>query len=136
MVLIVAKALLTLRELRAAAGAVEAVLLAFLHAGVARHVVLLAELLDEVAVVLQQGAGDALGACAGLAGSAAAVDEDSHVDLVAELAVIQRAGDGVLVLNDPEELGEFTAVDGDLAAARLDADAGDGGLATASAEGF
>jgi len=83
--------------------------------------------------VLQQGAGDALGAGAGLAGSPAAGDADPHVDLVAELAVIERAGDGVLILSDAEEFFELAAIDGDLTAARLDADAGDGGLATAGA---
>ena len=43
---------------------------------VAGEEVLLAELLDQVAVVLQQGPGDALRAGAGLAGGAAAVDAD------------------------------------------------------------
>ena len=43
---------LALGELRAAAGAVQAVLLAFLHAAVAAEEVLFAELLDQVAVCL------------------------------------------------------------------------------------
>ena len=90
----------------------------------------------EVAVVLHQRPGDALHAGTGLTGRAAAVDADGHVDRVADFAVLQRGDHGVAVLGNAEELFEFAVVDGDLAAAGLDAHAGDRGLATASAEGF
>ena len=56
----------------------------------------------EVAVVAHQGPGDALHAGAGLAGAAAAVDADDHVDAVAHARVLQRRDHRVAVLLDRE----------------------------------
>ena len=71
------RAQLTLRELRATASTAETWLLAFFHTRIARQEALLAELGVQVAVVLHQGAGNALHAGAGLARAAAAVNAES-----------------------------------------------------------
>ena len=126
---------LPLRELRAAAGAVQAGLLAFFHAGVAGQEVLLAELGVEVAVVPHQGAGDALHAGAGLAGAAAAVDANDHVDAVAHAAVLERRDDRVAILLDRKIVFQLALVDRELAAAGANSHAGDRGFAATGSEG-
>ncbi len=70
-----------LAELRRAAGGLEAVLLALLHARVAGEEAGGLQRGAEFRVHLQQGAGDAVAQGAGLAGHAAAVDAGLHIEV-------------------------------------------------------
>ena len=70
----------------------------------------------------------------GLAGDAAAVDVDEHVQAVAHVDQRQRADDGAAVLLLGEVLVEWPLVDDDLAVAFGHPDAGHGGLPPAGAE--
>ena len=84
-------------------------------------------------VVFGQGAAQAHDDRAGLAGGAAAVAAGPDVHLAAGVGHFQGAEDGFAVFFGGEIIVEGAAVDFDLAGARRDADAGDGGLAAADA---
>src|SRR5687767_6621337 len=107
-------ALLTLAELLAAAGGVQADLLAFDFAGVTRDVTGGGQLRLERGVPVDQGAGDAVANGAGLAGFTAAVDVDLDVE------GLDVAGQHQRLLGDhdrglaAEELFDVLAVDRDL----------------------
>src|SRR5947207_2254660 len=120
---------LTLRELEAFAGARLAVLLALLLARVAR----------EQTVGLQRSAqrgfrelqcpGDAMTDRAGLPVGAAAADVDADVKFRRVVGQRERTGGHASQGLGRKVVFKRAAVDGDLAAAGRDADAGDGGLA-------
>ena len=126
---------LPLRELRAAAGAVEAGLLAFFHAGIPRKEMLLTEFVREIAVVAHQRPGDALHAGAGLPGAAAAMDANHHVHAVPHTRMIQRGNDCISVLWNGEVVLQGALVDRELATAGANSHAGNGGFAAAGSEG-
>src|SRR5215213_8566591 len=90
-----ARGTLSLGELDAAASATEAVLLAFLHAGIAGEVALAAERGEGFAIEGEQGAGDAHFAGEGLAIGAAAGAGDDDIDLVALAGDIEGIDDGL-----------------------------------------
>jgi hypothetical protein len=126
----------TFAILEAFAGAGLAVFFAFPFAGIAGQQALGLEGGAQIDIALGQGAGDAVPDSAGLAVGAAALDVDADVNLAGE-----RGDDQRLVHNHPQRLGgeiilEGPAVDEELAGARGDAHAGDGGLAAAGAEDF
>ena len=82
----------------------------------------------------QQGAGDAVTQGAGLAGDAAAGDGGHHVELADGVGQHQGLTGDQLQGLQAEIIVDVTAVDGDGAgAALIQANAGDGGLATAGA---
>src|SRR4249919_2415641 len=124
---------LALRELRGAAGLVQADLLALDFAGVAGHETGLAQLAFQRLVVLDQTAGDAEANGAGLAGDAAAFDGDRDVELVGHFGQLERLAHDHARGFAAKELVELTAVDGDGAFTRTQEHAGGGGLATAGA---
>src|SRR5260370_41418084 len=132
---------LPFRELEALAGAFAAVFFAFFHAAVAGEIAGIVDLFDHAAGGLTigaggglaehnfQGTGDALADGASLAGEAAAMDQDRHVQARAHLGQDERADHsgailffGVIVIQGP-------AIDGDLAGALEQADAGHGSFA-------
>src|SRR5204862_235712 len=78
--------------------------------------------------------GDALAAGARLAGEAAALDADVHVQLVTHLRKVERTDDHCAVLIFREEIVQLAAVDLDLAAAVAEAHPRHRGLAPAGAE--
>src|SRR5437868_4695517 len=94
--------LLTLRELSTPASAAQTRLLPLFHAGITGQEVLLAKLGIEIAVIAHQSASDPLQACPGLAGAAAAVNKNSHVDTVTHARVYERRDDRVAVLDHLE----------------------------------
>src|SRR5262249_35054431 len=102
---------LALGELEALAGALFAVFLAFLHAAIAGEIAGVAEDLGDAAGGFAvgfgrgrvaehglEGAGGPLANGAGLAGDAAPLDLDDHVQPVAHLRDDQRPKDGVAIL--------------------------------------
>src|SRR5690349_9536050 len=93
---------LTLRELEALARALLAVLLAFLHARIARQESVFPQCRPQFGVEPRDRAGEshANGPC--LSASAAAVRRDHHIDLVSKIGEFQRLGGVVL----PSEIGE------------------------------
>src|SRR5882724_1338511 len=126
----------TLAVLEAFARPGLAVFFAFAFAGIAGEQTLGLEGGAQIDVGLQKGTGDAVPDGAGLAVGAAALDVDADVKLAGGGRGGQRLGD-----DHPERVGgeisfERASVDGDLAGAGGDADAGNGGLAPAGAEKF
>src|SRR3954452_10409038 len=121
-----------LRELRRLASLLETGLLALGDAGVTAEE---AGLLEGRAVVLGvdlvQRTGDGEAQSAGLAGGAAAGDLRDHVVAADQVEDLERVVDQLLVQLVREVVRELTAVDRDGAAARDQADAGDGLLAAA-----
>ena len=125
---------LALGVLRRLAGSLEPVLLAFLHPRIAGQEAGLAERQAmPLGVELEEGPGDAVADRAGLAGDAAALDLDHHVEAALGPGDPERHADVGLVDRVPEVLLERTAVDHDLALARQEPDAGDGRLAATGA---
>src|SRR5262245_6341367 len=120
---------LALRELEARASALLPVLLALFHARIAREEPGLLEPLAQLGVVDLQRAGDAVADRAGLPAGTAAVDGNHDVELVGGLGQRQRLLDDHLQHVVAEVLVERPLVDGDLAAALPDVDAGGGRLA-------
>src|SRR5688572_23026784 len=126
---------LALRELEAAASAATAVLLALLHARVARELTRRAQRAVLVGVQRLERARETQAHSVGLAGGAAAEDVDEHVVAAFELRGAQRTDGAALVLQAPEELVERLAVDDESAGAGVQAHARDGGLAASQAPG-
>src|SRR3954451_6429695 len=81
---------LALRELEAGPGALLSVLLALLHARIAREETGLLETLAELGIVDLQRARDAVADGAGLSRGTAAVDRDDDVELVRRLGERER----------------------------------------------
>jgi hypothetical protein len=126
-------AVLALGELEAATGAGLAVLLTFDLTGVAAEEIVFAQDGFEGGVEFHEGAGEAQDDGAGLASVAATGDIDEHVNGADDLGELQGVGDVATVTGFGEVHVDFFVVDEVLAGAGLDADAGDGGLATARA---
>src|SRR5260370_4518063 len=135
---------LALRELEALAGALAAVLLAFLHAAVAGEVAGIAEFLGHATARFLlargrgtehflQGAGHALADGARLPGEAAAVDVDEDIEAIAHVGGLQRRDHSAAVLVLGEVVLEHAIVDNDLAGAVGQAHARHGRLAPAGA---
>src|SRR5687768_1381485 len=104
---------LALGELEARPGALLAVLLALLHARVAREEAGLLETLAQLEVVDLQRTGDPVTDCAGLAARAAAVHRDDDVELVDRLRQRERLLDDHLEHFVAEVIVESAAVDRD-----------------------
>src|SRR5687767_10079419 len=109
-----------LGELEAGAGALLAVLLALLHARVAREEAGLLESLAQLEVVHLQRTGDPVADRAGLAARAAAVDGDDDVELVDGLRQGERLLDDHLQHFIAEVVVERAAIDRDRARSRTD----------------
>src|SRR5476649_2319756 len=126
---------LALGELEAAASLGPAILLAFHRARVAGKEAARLQYRTQGGLVIDQGARNAVTHRAGLARKPAAIDGDDHV----ELAVAACRDQGLAQDHAQHRTGEIdglvTAVDDDLAAARLDPDAGDRFLAAAGGIG-
>ena len=125
---------LTLAELRRTTGGFEAVLLALLHARIAREET---GLLEDGAIVgarEQERAGDAVTQSAGLTGHAAALDSGIDVNFSHGVGGDQGLTNDELQGLETEVIVDIAAVDGDAAGAALEQmNARDGGLATARA---
>ena len=128
------QAKLTLGELRGATCLVQTSLLALHDASVAGQE---ASLLQGGAVGITidgvQSAGNAEADGAGLAGGAAAVNEDDSVELAFELEQNDRGVDLTLQQLGREVLFQGATIDGPLAGARNQANTGDGFLTTTGA---
>src|SRR5436190_10351955 len=125
---------LTLGVLRRLSSSLQAVLLALLHPWITGEEAGLAQRQAvALGVELEQGAGDAVPDRAGLAGDAAALDLDHHVEAALRSGHPERQADVGLVDRVPEMLLEGAAIDHDLALTRQQPDAGDGRLAAAGA---
>ena len=125
---------LSLRELRRAASCLQAVLLSFLHSRVAGQETCSLERGAKLGVDAQQCACNAVtdGAC--LTGDAAAFDGADQVDLAQKVSGSQRLTDDHLQGIETEIIVDIATVDGNGAgAALIQANAGDGRLATAGA---
>src|SRR5690348_1022888 len=109
---------LALGELEARASALLSVLLALLHARIAREETGLLEALAQLEVVDLQRARDAVADRAGLAARAAAVHRDDDVELVDRLRQRQRLLDDHLEHFVAEVVIERPAVDRDRARSR------------------
>ena len=121
---------LALGELGSAAGLLEAVLLALDHASIARKETGLLEVSTVVASV-QKSAGDAQAQSAGLTGDAAAIAQSDNVELTGGVGHLEGSKGVLNELMTAEILLGVTLVDGHLAGAGDETDAGDGVLTTA-----
>src|SRR5262245_28150317 len=126
---------LTLRVLEAASRAGAAVLLALDHAAVAGEIAARLEGAAQRRLVMGQRAADAVTDGAGLAREPAAGDGGDDVILAETVGHAEGLGDHHAQHGAGEIDGALAAVDGDLAAPRLDPDAGDGVLAPARGVG-
>ncbi len=139
---------LALGELECLAGALEAVLLAFLHAAIAGQVTRIAQLLGHAVrgilgadlgaggqcVHALEGASDSLADGPALSCEAATRDAHLHVELAAHLEQIKRTDDGVAILVFGEIVGHRLAIDLQNAIAFADAHAGDSRLPSAGTQ--
>ena len=121
---------LALGELGSAAGLLEAVLLALDHASIARKETGLLEVSTVVASV-QKSASDAQTQSAGLTGDAAAIAQSDNVELTGGVGHLEGSKGVLNELMTAEILLGVTLVDGHLAGAGDETDAGDGVLTTA-----
>ena len=121
---------LALGELGSAAGLLEAVLLALDHASIARKETGLLEVSTVVASV-QKSASDAQAQSAGLTGDAAAIAQSDNVELTGGIGHLEGSKGVLNELMTAEILLGVTLVDGHLAGAGDETDAGDGVLTTA-----
>src|SRR6218665_1599625 len=126
---------LALRELEGLAGLGLAVLLAFDDAAVAGQEAALLERRAQCRLEEVQGLGDAVTNGTGLAGQTTTGNSDDDVVLVGAFGRDDRLLDDQLQNGTGEVGGEFAAIDGRGALARLDPDAGDGILALAGGIG-
>ena len=124
-----------LGELRSATGGLQTVLLAFLHSRIAGQEARFLQLRTQLlAVILQQGASDAVTDGTGLAGDAAALDGADHVHLAEQVGGDQRLTDDQLQGVETEVVVDLAAVDNNgTGAVLINADTGDRGLAAAGA---
>ena len=121
---------LALGELGSAAGLLEAVLLALDHASIARKETGLLEVSTVVASV-QKSASDAQAQSAGLTRDAAAIAQSDNVELTGGVGHLEGSKGVLNELMTAEILLGVTLVDGHLAGAGDETDAGDGVLTTA-----
>src|SRR5215472_5302417 len=120
---------LTLRELEAAACLRPAILLAFHRARIAGEEAAGLERRAQAGLVIDQRARNAVAHRACLARQPTAVDGDDNVKLAVAVGGDQRLAQDHAQHGTREIDGLVAAVDGDLAGARLDPDAGDRFLA-------
>ena len=124
---------LALAELRCATSGFEAVLLTLLHTRIAGQEASLLQNRTILIALLQQGAGQAVADSASLAGNTAAGNADDDVVLALQAQQDQRRADDQLQGLQTEVVVDITIVDGDLAGAGVNANAGNGILTTTSA---
>src|SRR3954451_20428140 len=122
---------LTLGELRALTGLLQASLLALLRARVAREEAAALELAAQVGIGLHESARHAVAEGAGLGGHPAAVDARDHVHALLVARRLERCSHRLLEGGAREEVLERAAVHLVLAGAGLEDHARDGGLALA-----
>ena len=121
---------LTLGELERTTGLGLAVLLALDHASIARKEAGLLEVSTVVASV-QKSASDTQAQSAGLTGDAAAIAQSDNVELTGSVGHLEGSKGVLNELMTAEILLGVTLVDGHLAGAGDETDAGDGVLTTA-----
>ena len=124
---------LSLAELRCATCSLEAVLLTLLHTRIAGQEASLLQNRTILIALLQQGAGQAVADSASLAGNTAARNADDDIVLALQAQQDQRRTDDQLQGLQTEVVVDITIVDGDLAGAGVNANAGNGILTTTSA---
>ena len=125
---------LSLGELGSATCGLQTVLLSLLHSGVAGHEAGGLQGSAVLGVQQNQSAGDAVTDSAGLAGNAAACDGDNDVNLAQQVGGDQGLTDDQLQGLQTEVVVDVAAVDDDgTGAVLVNANAGNGGLTTASA---
>src|SRR5581483_8510194 len=124
---------LTLRVLRSTSGLAAADLLALDLAGIAGDETGVAKRLAQGLIVLDERPGDAVTDRAGLASDSAAIDLDGDVEARGELHRLERLPHDHAPRFTTEERVERPFVNGDLAVAGLEVDAGGCRLAAASA---
>ena len=125
---------LSLGELGSATCSFEAVLLSFLHSGVAGHETSSLQSGAELGVQGQQGTGNAVADSAGLTGHAAACDGDNNVNLANQVSSDQGLTDDQLQGLQTKVIVDIAAVDDDgTGAVLVNANTGNGGLTAAGA---
>jgi hypothetical protein len=124
---------LALGELEALARALLAVLLAFLHTGIARQETVGAQRRAKLRVEAADGAGESHANCSGLTTNAAALGGANDIDLIGQAGELQRL-DSVML---PSVIGEISidgaTVDGEFSRARAKKNARNRFLAAACA---
>src|SRR5580704_8155650 len=123
---------LALGELEALAGALLPVLLALFHARIARKKTVGAQGGAQLRIVLGDGAREAHANGSGLTANAAAVHGAHDVDLIGEAGELQRLGGVMFPSMIRKILFRSAAIDGELAAAGAEKNAGDRFFAAAS----
>ena len=125
---------LSLGELGCATCSLQAVLLSFLHSGVAGQETSSLQSSAVLGVQAQQSAGDAVTDSAGLTGNAAASDGDNNVNLANQIGSNQGLTNDQLQGLQTEVIVDVAAVDDDRTGAVLvNTNTGNGGLTTAGA---
>jgi len=122
---------LALGELEALASSWLTGLFAFLHARVTSEEAVWLDQLAMLRIDFREGAGDRVADGDGLAVDSAAFDDDVQIEFVDRRDVLERSEDRVLELNRRKVFFKRAVVDGDLASAFGQPDAGDCGFAAA-----
>ena len=117
---------LSLAELRCATSGFEAVLLTLLHTRIAGQEAFLLQSSTVLLVLLQQSAAQAVADSASLTGNTAAGNADDDIVLALQAQQDQRRTDDQLQGLQTEVVVDITIVDGDLAGAGVNANAGNG----------
>lgn len=127
---------LTLAELDATTGTTKTRLLSFLHSAVPSQETAVSHMIKHALVVSAQRPCQTHPDRATLAGHAAAIDADQHIDLVGQFGGLERLNDRGLMLIVDEIFFHRFAVDGDFTAAGTHANASDAALSATGAEGI
>ena len=122
-----------LRELGCTTCSLQTVLLTFLHTRIAGQEASLLQDRTVLLVLLQQSAAQAVADSASLTGNTAAGNADDDVVLALQAQQDQRRTDDQLQGLQTKVVVDITIVDGDLASAGVNANAGNGILTTTSA---
>ena len=122
-----------LRELRCTTGSLQTVLLTFLHTRIAGQEAFLLQSSTVLLVLLQQSAAQAVADSASLTGNTAAGNADDDIVLALQAQQDQRRTDDQLQGLQTKVVIDITIVDGDLASAGVNTNAGNGILTTTSA---
>ena len=122
-----------LAELGRATSSLQAVLLTFLHTRIAGQEASLLQNRTVLLVLLQQSAAQAVTDSASLTGNTAAGNADDDIVLALQAQQDQRRTDDQLQGLQTKVVVDITIVDGDLASAGVNANAGNGILTTTSA---
>ena len=125
---------LSLGELGCATCSLQAVLLSFLHSGVAGQETCSLQSGTDLGVQQSQSTGNAVTDCASLAGNTAASNSNNNVNLANQVRSDQGLTDNQLQGVQTKVIVDVAAIDGDHAGAVLvNANTGNGGLTTAGA---